>query len=91
MVNEVIRTSGDLRRNLSNVLVSVIKGEIDVSRSMAVAALAKEITANLQMECNAAKVNLALTAAGKSMGQLQHMGKMLIGDDSAPTLDGTTS
>lgn len=91
MVNEVIRTSGDLRRNLSNILVSVAKGELDVSRGMAVAALAKEINASLTTECNAAKVNLALSAAGKSMGQLQHMGKMLIGDDSTPTLDGTKS
>lgn len=87
-INEVIRTTGDLRRNLGDILVAVAKGDIDVSRAQAAAAVAKEINSSMLVEINAAKVNIAMTNAGKNMGEVRHMGKMLIGDDSTPTLDG---
>lgn len=86
-INEVVRTTGDLRRNLSDILIAVTKGEVEVSRAQAAAQLAKEINSSMLVEINAAKVNIALTQAGKSMGEVRHMGKMLIGDDSTPTLN----
>jgi len=87
-VNEIIRTTGDLRRNLGDILVAVTKGDLEVSRAQAAASVAKEINASMQVEINAAKVNIALTQAGKTIGEVRHMGKMLIGDDSTPTLNG---
>jgi len=67
MVNEVIRTTGDLRRHLGDILVAVTKGDLDVGRAQAAAAAAKEINASMVVEINAAKVNLALSQAGKGI------------------------
>lgn len=89
MVREVIRTTGDLRRNLGDILVAVTRGDIDVSKAQAAAMVAKEINSSLLVEINAAKVNIALSNAGKSIGEISHMGKMIIGDDAVPTLSGT--
>ena len=88
MVNEVIRTTGDLRRHLGDILVAVTKGDLDVSRAQAAAAAAKEINASMVVEINAAKVNLALSQAGKGIIKSHQLGKMLITDDATPTLNG---
>lgn len=89
MVNEVIRTSGDVRRLIAETMQDVRSGRIDTSKATAIAALAKELTSSMQAEVNVAKVNMALRKEGMGMNKISNMGKLLIGDDSTPTLDGT--
>lgn len=89
MLNEVIRTSGDIRRLIAESMQDVRNGTMDTGKAQAIASLAKELTASMQCEVNVAKVNMQLRKDGMAFQELRHMGKMLIGDDSTPTLDGT--
>lgn len=90
MLNEVIRTSGDVRRLIAESMQEVRSGKMDTSKAQAIAALAKELTSSMQAEVNVAKVNMQLRKEGMAAPKISHMGKMLIGDDSTPTLDGTS-
>jgi hypothetical protein len=63
-------------------------GKMDTGKAQAIAALAKELTSSMQAEVNVAKVNMLLRKEGMSTAKISHMGKMLIGDDATPTLDG---
>jgi hypothetical protein len=87
-MNEIIRTSGDVRRLIAESMQEVRSGKMDLGKANAIAALAKELTASMQAEVNVAKVNIQLRKEGMSTAKISHMGKMLIGDDSTPTLDG---
>lgn len=87
-LNEVIRTSGDIRRVLAQTMIEIRSGQLSVDKGMAVAALSKEITASLQAEINVAKVRVSMLQTGKSVGELTHIGKLLIEDNSTATLDG---
>ena len=82
-LNEVIRTTGDVRRNLAQAM-----SEMPVQKAMALAALAKEITASMQTEVNIAKAKISLGDNGKRLGEITHLGKMLIQDENVPTLSG---
>lgn len=88
-MNEVIRTSGDVRRLLAQTMVEIKSGALTVDRGLAVAALSKELTASLQVEVNVAKVRMSSLDAGKAIGELTHLGKLLIDDSSTPTLSGS--
>ena len=88
-MNEIIRTSGDVRRLIAESMQDVRAGRMDTGKAQAIAALAKELTASMQAEVNVAKVNMQLKKEGMATNKISHMGKMLIGDDSTPTLDGT--
>lgn len=87
-MNEILRTSGDVRRLLADAMVAIRSGELSVDKGLAIASLSKELTASMQVEVNVAKVKTAMLDTGQKMGELTHMGKMLIGDDSVPTLSG---
>ena len=89
--NEVLRTSGDIRRTLAQTMVDIRSGTLSVDKGMAIAALSKEITASLQAEVNVAKVRVAMMDAGKDIGNLTHLGKMIIEDaGTVPTLSGAS-
>jgi ABC-type bacteriocin/lantibiotic exporter with double-glycine peptidase domain len=88
MINEVIRTSGDVRRMIAETMQEIRSGKIDASRGQTIAALAKELTASMQAEVNVAKINIQLTQAGMGVNRISSMGKLLIGDESTPTLNG---
>ena len=89
MINEVIRTTGDVRRTLAQSITDIRTGALDVSTGMAIAALAKELTATLQVEVNVAKTQLAIQASGADMGAITTMGRLVIEDaGSVPTLSG---
>lgn len=91
MIEEVIRTSGDLRRTLAQSITDIRSGKLDVSKGMAVAALAKEITSGLQVEVNVAKARLAVLNAGADLGKITTLGQMVIEDaGSVPTLSGAS-
>ena len=87
-LNEIIRTSGDVRRCLAQTMSDIRSGDISVDKAQAVAAQAKEITSSLQVEVNVAKVRIATLDNGKALGELTHLGKMLIEDNSPATLSG---
>jgi hypothetical protein len=87
-MNEVIRTSGDIRRLIAESMQEVRAGKMDTGKAQAIAALAKELTSSMQAEVNVAKVNMLLRKEGMSTAKISHMGKMLIGDGATPTLDG---
>jgi hypothetical protein len=89
MINEVIRTSGDLRRTLAQSISDIRSGKMEVSKAMAVAALAKEITSGMQVEVNVAKTRLSVMAAGADLGKITTLGQLVIEDaGSVPTLSG---
>lgn len=90
-LNEVIRTSGDVRRCLAQTMSDLRAGTIPVATALAIAANAKEITASLQVEVNVAKVRIQTMDSGKALGELTHLGKMIIEDGSTPTLSGASS
>jgi Cys-tRNA synthase (O-phospho-L-seryl-tRNA:Cys-tRNA synthase) len=87
-LNEVIRTSGDIRRFVAQTMVDVKYGDLSDSKGLVIAALSKEITSSLQVEINVAKVRLEMLKTGQSIGSLTHLGKMIIEDNSTPTLSG---
>ena len=87
-LNEVIRTSGDVRRLLAQTMSDIRSGDISVDKANAIAALSKELTASLQVEVNVAKERIQTLDNGKALGELTHLGKMLIEDNSTPTLSG---
>lgn len=89
MLNEVISTSGDIRRLLAQTMVDIKNGAISVDKGMAMAALGKEITASLQAEINVAKVRVAMLQTGRNLGKLTELGRMVIDDQgSVPMLSG---
>lgn len=87
-LNEIIRTSGDVRRLLAQTMSDIRSGDISVDKANAIAALSKELTASLQAEVNVAKVRIQTMDSGKALGELTHLGKMIIEDTSTPTLSG---
>lgn len=87
-LNEIIRSTGDIRRVLGQTMIEIKTGELEVSRGQCIAALAKELTASLQVEINVAKVRVAMLQAGHDIGSLTQIGKMIIEDDSPATLSG---
>lgn len=88
-INEIIRTSGDIRRVLAQTMIEVRSGELSVEKGLCVAALSKEITANIQAEVNVAKVRVAMLDGGKNLGDVTQLGRLVIEDEgSTPTLDG---
>ena len=87
-LNEIIRTSGDVRRLLAQTMSDIRSGDISVDKANAIAALSKELTASLPAEVNVAKVRIQTMDSGKALGELTHLGKMIIEDTSTPTLSG---
>ena len=88
-MKEVIRTSGDIRRTLAQTMVDIRCGDLSVDKGLAVAAVAKEITASLQVEVNIAKTRLTMMHVGLSIGDITQMGKLVIEEEeSTPTLNG---
>jgi len=88
-LNEVIRTSGDLRRFIAQSMSDVRSGDLSIDKATCIAQLSKEITSSLQAEVNAAKVKVALMQSGTDIGKITHLGKLVIEDEgSVPTLSG---
>ena len=80
-MKEVIRTSGDIRRTLAQTMVDIRCGDLSVDKGLAVAAVAKEITASLQVEVNIAKTRLTMMHVGLSIGDITQMGKLVIEEE----------
>lgn len=91
-MNETIQSSGDIRRFLAQTMVDIRTGAVSVDKGLAIAAMSKEITASLQAEVNVAKVRVSMLQAGKNMGELTRLGRLVIGDDGGtPMLNGITA
>ena len=88
-LNEVIRTSGDIRRFIAQTMSDVRSGEVSIDKGLCIAALAKEITSSMQTEVNVAKIKVSLLASGADLGKTVQLGNLLIEQsDSTPTLSG---
>ena len=91
MIEEVIRTSGDLRRVLAQSITDIRSGKMAASDADRVAALAKEITSSMQVEVNVAKARIAVLNAGADLGKITSLGQLVIEDTgSVPTLSGAS-
>ena len=88
MLNEVIRSSGDVRRLIAECMQDVRAGKMDAAQAQAIAALSKELTASMQAEVNVAKVNITLRKEGMGMRKISHMGQLLIDGGTVPILSG---
>jgi len=89
MIEEVIRTSGDLRRTLAQSITDIRSGKMSVSEASSIASLAKEITSSMQVEVNVAKARIAVLNAGADLGKITTLGQLVIEDaGSVPTLSG---
>jgi len=88
MLNEVIRTSGDVRRLIAETMSGIRSGDVSVEKGAVIAQLAKELTSSMQVEVNIAKVRIQLLDSGVEISKAQHMGQLLIGDEGTPTLSG---
>lgn len=90
-IKEIIRTSGDVRRTLAQTISDIRSGDMSVEKGMCVAALAKEITSSIQAEVNVAKIKSSMLREGRDIGNMTHLGKMVIEDSgTVPTLNGIT-
>ena len=79
-----IKTFGDVRRTLVQTIMDLRSGDIEVSRGMAIAANAKVLNDNVQIEINVAKMALLTEGRAHNFGNLVKMGrKMIDGDDEA--------
>lgn len=88
-LNEVIRTSGDIRRFIAQTMVDIRSGAVPVDKGLCIAALAKEITSSMQTEVNVARVKVSLLASGADLGKTVQLGNLIIEQsDSTPTLSG---
>lgn len=82
MSNTEIRSAGDVRRFLVDVMQGVKSGEISGEKANAIAALSKELHTSMQVEINAAKLNLQIRKEGAGTFKLRNLGGLLI--DGAP-------
>jgi hypothetical protein len=91
MLNEIPRTSGDVRRILLDAMAAVKNRDMTCADAQAIASLSKEITSSMQVEINVAKATIMLKEEGMAFQATRRMGKMIIDDDSNMALDGTSS
>lgn len=75
-----LMTFGDVRRMIIDTIVGLKKGEVDVSRGMAIAANFKVLNDNVQTEINAAKMAINAKKEGYDFGRVVGMGQKLIGN-----------
>jgi hypothetical protein len=79
-----IRTTGDVRAVLSNVLLALVRKEISATDAMAAVAVTDGMCNSLNNEIKAARLHLDLQrASGKVVG-LTQIGQMVINGDPAP-------
>lgn len=77
-----IATFGDARRMILDTIVELRRGDMDISRGMAIAANMKVLNDSVQVEINAAKMALATKDEAHNFGRIVGMGQRLLGNDS---------
>lgn len=73
-----IKTTGDLRRLVSNSLLALARKQISATDVTAMAKGLDAISASIDVEIKAAKLDLELKAAGGEIPKKAEMGRMLI-------------
>lgn len=76
-----IATFGDARRMILDTIVELRRGDMDISRGMAIAANMKVLNDSVQVEINAAKMALATEGRAHQFGRIVGMGQRLLGND----------
>lgn len=74
-----IKTSGDLRRLVSNSLLALARKEISATDVVAMSKGLDSISASIDVEIKLAKLNLEMKVAGAEIPKQAEMGRLLIG------------
>lgn len=74
-----IKTSGDIRRLVSNSLLALARKEISATDVTAMSKGLEAISGSIDVEIRLAKMNLELKAQGVEIAKTAEMGRLLIG------------
>lgn len=74
-----IKTSGDIRRLVSNSLLALVRKEISATDVTALSKGLEAISGSIDVEIRLAKMNLELKAQGAEIAKTAEMGRLLIG------------
>jgi len=77
-MSNAVETSGDSRKLILDVMLSLKEGTIEVSRATTIIEGLEAINKSIQVEINAAKMSLLATAAGKDFGDVMRLGQRKI-------------
>jgi len=78
MSSDTINTTGDSRRLILDIMLSLKSGDIDVARATAIIDGLEAINKSIQVEVNAAKMSLLASAAGRDFGDVMRLGQRKI-------------
>lgn len=79
---EQVTTQGDLRRIVANSLLALARKEISATDVDALAKGLDSISNSLNAEIKVAKTSVELREKGSQLGQVVHLGQLVIGDTS---------
>ena len=74
-----VSTQGDLRRIVANSLLALARKEISATDVEAMAKGLDSISNSLNAEIRVAKTSIELREKGASLGQVVHLGQLMIG------------
>lgn len=78
---EQVATQGDLRRIVANSLLALARKEVSATDVEAMAKGLDSISNSLNAEIRVAKAKIELRETGTSLGQVTHLGQMLVGNE----------
>jgi hypothetical protein len=79
---EQVRTTGDIRRIMSNALLALARKEISATDVEAMAKGLDAISHSLHVEVKTARAQIEMREKSADIGKVTHMGQLMI--DSAP-------
>lgn len=80
---QAVSTQGDLRRIVANSLLALARKEISATDVEAMAKGLDSISNSLNAEIKVAKTAIELREKGANLGQVAHLGQLLIGKPPA--------
>jgi hypothetical protein len=80
-------TFGNSRKIILDTIIALKRGELDVSRGMAIAANMKVLNDNIQIEINAAKLSLRASESGRDFGEVVKLGRRLLIEEGVEFVD----
>ncbi len=81
---EQVSTQGELRRIVANSLLALARKEISATDVEAMAKGLDSISNSLNAEIKVAKTSIELREQGAQLGQVVHLGKLVIGSQHKP-------
>lgn len=81
---EQVATQGDLRRIVANSLLALARKEISATDVEAMAKGLDSISNSLNAEIKVARTSIELREKGASLGNVVHLGQLIIGNSPKP-------